>query len=166
MFENKMHFLFSLRKKYIEKFGLEFGLDYKFFKAASEAYGDGKDFTQFFNIIRRSDLDALHFNVIKEGFDLPFESCYVDEWNNNFRGGKEFTLLFYDEEGRFVGDFKSTRDSYAMKRKFIRLNAVWLWMMDIKVRIKDDEHREKLLSKGKALGPYEIWFYWLLNVSE
>lgn len=164
MFNNKMHFLFSLRKKYVEKFGLEFGLDYQFFKAASIAYDDRKQFSEFFSLIRRNDRESLCFNVIKEGFDLPFENYYANEWHNNFKGGKQFTMLFYDEEGRFIGSHKSNGDLCAMKRKFIKLNAVWLWMTDIK--IKDEEHREKLLSKGEALGPYEIWFYWLLNVTE
>jgi len=161
MFNSQMHYLFSLRKKYVEKFGPE--LEYRFFKIASNAYVGGGDIGILFDVIKNSTKESAVFDLAQAGFDLPDEIFYSDTWDRNVSGGREFVMLFYDTEGGFVGDCLS-RDGWAsMRNKFIRTDAVWLWMIDekYKSKVKDEAVREKMLSKGEALGPYEIWFYWL-----
>lgn len=161
MFNSQMHYLFSLRKKYVEKFGPE--LEYRFFKIASNAYNGNEDINVLFDVIKTSEKDACVFNLVQVGFELPDEMFYSNKWDRNVSGGKDFVMLFYDTKGEFVGDCLSEKGWVSMRAKFVRTDAVWLWMVDVKHKnkIKDEAIREEILSRGEALGPYEMWFYWL-----
>lgn len=163
MFNSQMHYLFSLRKKYVEKFGPE--LEYRFFKIASNAYMGGGDINVLFDVIKTSTKESAVFNLVQVGFELPDEMFYSDAWDRNVIGGKNFVMLFYDSKAEFIGDCLSKDGWASMRAKFIKTDAVWLWMVDEKhkSKIKDEAFREEILSKGEALGPYEMWFYWLNN---
>lgn len=165
MFANKMHFLFTLRKKHIEKFVLS-GIYYPFFKAASSAYDRNEALSPFFESIKLSEkAEDLPSMLTRFGIEVPDEQN-EDNWQKRIMNKKPYIMLFYDEQGKYIGEDGMKRgrcDVYEARRKFIRKNAVWMWLLDAKFKekISNDEDREKLLSKGRALGPYEMWVYWL-----
>lgn len=162
-----MHFLFSVRKKYAEKF-YGYRMHYPFFKAAFDAYYRNDSLNVFFDCIKLSDkVEDLPVNLASFGVEVPDDQS-GDDWQKRINSVKNYVMLLYGEQGEFIGDFGRSGDFGCrglqdLRRKYIRKNVVWMWLVDAKLKdkVQKDEDREKFLSKGKALGPYEMWFYWL-----
>lgn len=167
MFTSKMHFLFSVRKKYVEKFYAN-KMHYPFFKAAFDAYDRNDPLDVFFDCINFSDkVEDLPVKLASFGVEIPDEQN-EDDWRRRINNRKNYIMLLYSEQGEFIGDFGRSsdfgcRDVVDLRRKYIRKNVVWMWLVDsrLKDKVEKNEDREKFLAKGKALGPYEMWFYWL-----
>lgn len=167
MFTNRMHFLFSVRKKYVEKFYAD-KMHYPFFKAAFDAYDQSGPLSPFFDSIKISEkVEDLPVKLASFGVEVPDEQV-GDDWQKRINNKKNYVMLLYGDQYEFIGDFGRSsdfgcRDVVELRRKYIRKNVLWMWLVDAKLKekVEKDEDRKKFLSKGKALGPYEMWFYWL-----
>lgn len=160
-FKNLMHYLFSVRKKVVDRFGYKF-ITYELMSGCKELWDTKGDLTLPFNVLYRSNSGDFVKNLIKYKFPIgePSGDPFVKKGGELFLKAidkKAGTIVFADEQLTTVSSVNIPAKNLFYSAKKGR--GVLAYVINEEIEVESGMFVGDFISDYE--GPFELWYLWL-----